>query len=82
MNTTESNKYTAVRALSKVRGIKEFREEQKETIQALCCIEELSPKDILDEVMDAPQERMDRTVTAIRTQGSRFFSTIAAVLKP
>lgn len=63
--TASANKYTAVRKLAEVRGIKEFSTLQKGAIIELCEID-LSPREILDEVMNAPKERAARAVKSTR----------------
>lgn len=76
-----NNKYLAVKALAKVRGIKQFSDEHKEKILTLCSFE-LTPTEILNEVLEAPKERLQRGVKAFRMQGSKLLSTLSAIVKP
>jgi len=76
-----NNKYLAVKALAKVRGIKQFSDENKQKILTLCGFE-LTPTEILNEVLEAPKERLQRGVKAARTQGSKVLTTLASILKP
>jgi len=81
MNQQINNKYSAVKALAKIRGIKQFSDEHKEKILTLCGYE-LTPTEILNEVLEAPKERLQRGIKAARAQGSKVLSTLSAILKP
>jgi hypothetical protein len=81
MNDQINKKYEAVKAIAKIRGIKEFTDEQKQKIINLCEYE-LTPTEIINEVLDAPKERLERGIKAARAQGSKVLSTLSAILKP
>jgi hypothetical protein len=78
---TQSSKYQAVKTLAKIRGIKEFSPEEMNMITELCDTE-LSARDILDEVTDAPSHRIERTQKALRTHASNALGKLAEALKP
>jgi hypothetical protein len=42
----------------------------------------LTPTEILNEVLDAPKERLQRGVKAFRMQGAKVLSTLSSIIKP
>lgn len=82
MNIPETNpRLQAVRTIAKVRGHKEISERQQLLINELLPITELSPSDIVNEVLDAPAERTARAIKAARNHGSNLLTKLGAVLK-
>lgn len=78
----QNTKYNAVKALARVRGIKEFSTEELAHLNDLCGIEELSARDILNEVLDSPKHRTERTIKAARNTASGILSKLAEAIRP
>lgn len=76
------NKYNAIKALARVRGIKEFSTEELAHLKDLCEIEELTPREILDEVTNSPKHRTERTIKSVRSGASGVFAKISEALRP
>jgi hypothetical protein len=72
----------AVLTIARVRGYKEVSERQMALIHELLPIQELSPSDIVNEVLDAPKERLSRTAKAARTTLAGGLSKLAKALEP
>lgn len=82
MNTPETSpRLQAVRTIAKVRGYKEISERQLALVHELLPITELTPTDIVNEVLDAPAERTARTLKAVRNHGSNILTKLGQILK-
>lgn len=78
----QNTKYQAIKALARVRGIKEFSTEELAHLNDLCEIQELSPRDILNEVLDSPKHRTERTIKTVRSTASNMFTKLGEALRP
>lgn len=77
-----NSRLRAVLTLAKVRGYKEVSERQMELIHELLPLQELTPTNIVDEVLDAPAERLTRSITAGRKHASNALAKLSKVLSP
>jgi hypothetical protein len=77
-----NSRLRAVLTLAKIRGYKEVSERQMAVIHELLPIQELTPTNIVNEVLDAPAERVSRTVTAGRKHLSNALSCLSKALNP
>jgi len=83
METPSMNpRLKAVLTIARVRGYKEVSERQMTLIHELLPIQELSPSNIVDEVLDAPAERTARTIKAVRSHASNGLSKLSKILEP
>lgn len=76
------NKYNAVKALARVRGIKEFSTEELAHLKDLCEIEEITSIEILNAILDSPKHRAQRTIKSVRSGASGIFAKLSETLRP
>lgn len=76
----QETKYESVKILARVRGIKEFSPQEVNLITELCNTE-LSARDILDEVTDAPKYRTERAIKSARNTASGVFGKLSKALE-
>jgi hypothetical protein len=75
-----SPKLKAAITLAKVRGYKELREDQMALLRELLSLDQISVTEALNEVLDAPQERFNRTVKNTRKHASNALFRLASIL--
>jgi hypothetical protein len=74
-------KYDAAIKLAEIRGYKELRVEQLDQLLELTEMPELTVTESLDAVLNAPQERMNRTLKLLRKQASVGLFNLAKLLE-
>jgi hypothetical protein len=75
-----SPKLKAAITLAKIRGYKELREEQVTLLRELLSLDELTVTEAVNEVLDAPKERIERTINASRSIAAKGLTRLAAII--
>ena len=75
-----SPKLKAAMTLVKIRGYKELREEQVTILRELLSLDELTVTEAVNEVLDAPKERIERTIHASRNIAAKGLTRHATIL--
>lgn len=77
----EYTRYTAALKLADIRGNTDLRPDQLDQLKELTAMPELTVTEALDAVLNAPQERINRTLKLIRKQASIGLFNIAKLLE-
>lgn len=81
MNINDASpKLKAALTLIKVRGYKELKEEQITLLRELLSLDELTVTEAVNEVLDAPKERMERAINASRSIAAKGLTRLASII--
>ena len=77
----KNSKYNAALKLAELRSYQELRVDQLALLEELTEIPELTVSEALNAVMNAPQERLNRTLKILRKKASSSLFALAKYLE-